>query len=288
MATGEGYWWYIEFLGCHVSEESMAALADLSGSIGSEEYDSDGKIGMKAYYRSVHDLDFWVARIEKLLGLFPGISIADTGKIKKQKWNTEWKEAFPPLPVGDSFIVMAPWHRGKDLAGRIPLYIYPGSAFGTGYHESTQIALSLLEKYIRIGDDVADIGTGSAILTIAAVKKGAGHVFSRDIDPAVADEVARNLAQNGIPEGYVTFDTGNLLQGFGHRVDMLVANILIGPLTALVPDLQSVLKSGGKAVFSGMVLKEKESFVKLLESCGFSVADEKTSNDWWGVVVEKS
>ena len=288
MSAGESYWWYVTFESCHVSEETMASLAGLSGSIGTEEYDMGDKIEMRAYYRSSHDLGFWMARIRKILNSFPGISVLDTGKIENRKWNTEWKEAFPPLPVGKTFIVMAPWHRGKEIAGRTPLYIYPGSAFGTGYHESTQIALTLIEKHLCPGDTMADIGTGSAILTVAAVKKGAAHVFSRDIDPTVAGEGARNLSQNGIPEEYVDFETGNLLKGFCHKVDLLVANILIDPLMMMIPDLGAALKPKGKAIFSGLVLKEKTIFVELLESHGFTVIDEMTSADWWGVVVEKS
>lgn len=288
MPTLDSFWWYVTLEGKKVSEEILASLAELSGSIGTEEHEQGEKIRVRAYYRSSHDLGFWMERINQALGPWPEIAVVDTGKIENQRWHTEWKEAFPPLEVGNTFIVMAPWHKGKEPADRIPLYIYPGSAFGTGYHESTQIVLSLLEKHLHLGDVVADIGTGSAILSIAALKKGASHVFSRDIDPAVGEEVNRNLSQNAIPAEFVNFETGNLLQGFDHKVDLLLANIVVEPLKRMIPDVRDILEENGRGIFSGIVTREKAAFLDVLESNGLSVIDELTCSDWWGVVVEKA
>lgn len=287
MSEKESYWWYVTLEGENVSEEVMASLADLSGSIGTEQHDQGERVRFRSYYRSSHDLGFWMERLRQTLEPWPEITVVDTGKIENQRWNTEWKEAFPPLPVGKGFIVMAPWHRGKEPDDRIPLYIYPGSAFGTGYHESTQIVLSLLEKYIRPQDVVADIGTGSAILSIAALKKGASHIFCRDIDPAVEEEVSRNLAQNDISEDHVEFETGNLLEGFSRKVDLLLANIVVEPLTRMVPSVASVLNDNGRAIFSGLVIKESQPFIKLLKENGLSVIEDISCMDWWGVAVEK-
>ncbi len=286
MPVLDSFWWYVTMEGEKVPEEVMASLADLSGSIGTEQHDQGEKIRIRAYYRSSQDLGFWMQRIKQTLDPWPEISVVDTGKIENQKWHTEWKEAFPPLEVGKTFIVMAPWHKGKEPAGRIPLYIYPGSAFGTGYHESTQIVLSLLERHLRRGDVVADIGTGSAILSIAALKMGASHVFSRDIDPAVSEEVYRNLNQNSIPHELVDFKTGNLLQGFDHKVDLLLANIVVEPLKRMIPDVKTILTEKGRAIFSGLVTREKNDFIQILESNGLLVTDEITCSDWWGVLVE--
>lgn len=286
MPVLDSFWWYVTMEGEKVPEEVMASLADLSGSIGTEQHDQGEKIRIRAYYRSSQDLGFWMQRIKQTLDPWPEISVVDTGKIENQKWHTEWKEAFPPLEVGKTLIVMAPWHKGKEPADRIPLYIYPGSAFGTGYHESTQIVLSLLEKHLRRGDVVADIGTGSAILSIAALKMGASHVFSRDIDPAVSEEVYRNLDQNSIPHELVDFKTGNLLQGFEHKVDLLLANIVVEPLKRMIPDVKSILTERGRAIFSGLVTKEKKDFIQILESNGLLVKDEITCSEWWGVLVE--
>ena len=121
-----------------------------------------------------------------------GVTISDMGKIENRPWHTEWMDAFPPLNVGEHLVVMAPWHAGKEESGRLPVFIYPGSAFGTGYHQSTQAVLTLLERYLKKGDAVADIGCGSAILSIAALKMGAAIAYARDLDPSVVDEAVRS------------------------------------------------------------------------------------------------
>ncbi|MDY3867856.1 MAG: 50S ribosomal protein L11 methyltransferase, partial [Pyramidobacter sp.] len=214
--------------------------------------------------------------------------IKDMGKIENRPWNTEWMDAFPPLNVGKNLVVMAPWHAGKEDKGRLPVYIYPGTAFGTGYHESTQSVLTLVERYIRPGDTVADIGCGSAILSIAALKMGAVKAYARDLDPSVMDEAVRNtLELNGIPSDRLDIGVGDLLKGFDHKVDLLMANILYEPLRAMLPDVAGVLNPGGRAIFSGMVIKEGEVFKTLLEENGLRLIDEITSGDWCGLAAEK-
>ncbi|MGB4209325.1 MAG: 50S ribosomal protein L11 methyltransferase, partial [Thermovirgaceae bacterium] len=127
---GEGFWWYVTLEGQEGNEDDLSALADLSGSIGSEIRELPGRIAVKAYYRSTRDLGFWIGRVQDVISPWPGVKIVDMGRIENRQWHTAWKEAFPPLEVGRSLVVMAPWHRGKEPRGRIPLYIYPGSAFG--------------------------------------------------------------------------------------------------------------------------------------------------------------
>ena len=156
--------------------------------------------------------------------------------------------------MGEKLVVMAPWHAGKEDRGRLPVYIYPGSAFGTGYHQSTQAVLTLLERYLHEGDVVADIGCGSAILSIAALKMGASLAYARDLDPSVVSEAVRNtLELNGLPAEKLDIAVGDLLKGFDHKVDLLMANILFEPNKALLPDVSHTLNDGGRAIFSGMV-----------------------------------
>ena len=284
--SAESFWWYVTLEGGAGSEDVLASLADMSGSIGSEESGVEPAVRLRAYYRSSQDLGYWVERLGEALTPWPEVKIADMGKIENKAWHADWKEAFPPLPVGEKLVVLAPWHRGSEPEGRMPLYIYPGSAFGTGYHESTQIVLVLLERMKLAGLEGADIGTGSGILAICAVKLGAGRVLARDLDPAVLTEVRFNLGLNAIDAGQVVPVEGNLLEGMDAPVDFLTANIIIEPLLEMLPAVPGALKEGGRAVFSGLLLKERTRFLEALEARGLYPVDEISMNDWWGVAVE--
>ncbi len=287
MAGAESFWWYITLEGETGLEEEMVSLADLSGGIGSEEHESPEKILLRIYYRTSHDLGYWLDELNRIIEPLSGITAVDMGKIENRQWHTEWKEAFPPLPVGEEFVVLAPWHRGSEPRDRIPLYIYPGSAFGTGYHESTQIALTLLERHMKPHWDVADIGTGSGILFIGAIRLGAGKVYARDLDPAVLDEVLNNMELNGIFREEVDLKEGDLLKDFNHQVNLLMANIIIEPLISMVPHVPAVLKDDGIAIFSGLLVKENIMFTEAIGKAGLKIIDELEQNEWWGVAVTR-
>lgn len=288
MSVKESFWWYITLEGDLENEEDLSALGELSGSIGSEIQEFPGRIALKAYYRTTHDLGFWMERVQGIITPWPGIRMVDMGRIENRQWHTVWKEAFPPLEVGRRFIVMAPWHRGNEPEGKTPLYIYPGSAFGTGYHESTQIALELLEDIVKPGMIVVDVGTGSGILAIASVKLGAKEVRARDLDPAVLSEVRENLLLNDISEEKVRVETGDLLNGFEGPVDILCANIVFDPLASMVPMISGVLSRDGYAVFSGLTFKEKEAFMEILSAEGLYPVREVVKGDWWGVTASRT
>ncbi len=282
----KSFWWYITLETKSGNEEALASLADLSGSIGSEVIEGNGRVGIRAYYRSHFDLGFWLERVGEVLSPWPEIAVRDMGKIENRAWHTTWKEAFPPLEVGRNLVVMAPWHKDSVQTDKTVLYIYPGSAFGTGYHETTQIVLELMEGIMRPGMITADIGTGSAILAIGAVKMGAERVWARDIDPAVLAEASENCALNGIPDGVINIEQGDLLNRFDHKVDLLTANIVIEPLLVLLPSVKAVLKPQGVAIFSGLVRKERELFLEALEENGLKILSELEKGDWWGVSAQ--
>ena len=288
MPDVDKYWWYIVLSGPIGSEETLGSIAEDSGSIGSLSTGEGTRASIQIYYRSNKDLGEWLKTLQPYLEARDDITISDMGKIENRPWNTEWMDAFPPLNVGEKLVVMAPWHAGKQEDGRTPIFIYPGTAFGTGYHQSTQTVLTLLERYIKKGDTVADIGCGSAILSIAALKMGAEKAYARDLDPSVIDEAVRNtLELNGIAAERLDLAVCDLLKGFDHKVDLLMANILFEPNMALLPDVAGVLNDGGRAIFSGMVVEEGEKFKEKLEENGLRLAEELILDDWCGIAAEK-
>ena len=284
MQNSDNYWWYITIRSEAGQEDNLFSLADISESIGTELQElPDGNSRLRMYYRSNEEIAFWKGRLLEAMKEFPGVEIEDWGKIENQPWNVAAEEAFPPLPVGRGLVVLAPWHKGSEPADRTALYINPGSAFGTGYHESTQIVLELLEKYIRPGVTTADIGTGSGILTL---KMGAGRAYARDIDPTVIEEVRKNFELNELDLEKIDLATGDLLKDFGHTADILTANILLDPLTTMVADVPAVIGKDGVAIFSGMLEKEKPVFLKALAEAKMAPVEELVRGEWWGVAAK--
>lgn len=278
----ESYWWYITLEATRGNEEVLSSLVEMAGCLGCEEADKGDKACLRAYFHPEKPLEHWLMSVSSLAENWPGVTVADMGKIDNQPWHKEWMEAFPPLNVGHNLVVMASWHADAyQPSGRVPLYIHPGSAFGTGYHESTQAALTLIERHLKPGSRVADIGCGTAILSIAALKLGATSVRARDLDPEAVSEALRNSMElNDITSQQLTVEQGNLLVGFDEQVDLIVANILYEPLCAMVSDVKRCLKPEGIAIFSGMIEREADAFEVKLKGQGFDVFDRVQLADW--------
>ena len=285
-----GFWWSVEFEAEAGGEENNPArqeerlfdLAVLSGAMGSELFEEGERLVLRAAYRSSRELDGLLADLRGLLADFPGVTLRAHGKVENRPWHTQHLEAFPPLDAGRGLVVMAPWHRDAAPEGRLPILIYPASAFGTGYHESTRIALELLEESVRKGDTIVDVGTGTGILFIAALKLGAARAVARDLDPTALDEVRRNMELNELPPILCDLAVGDLLKGVEAEADLLTANILLEPNRALLLDVPRVLRPTGAAIFSGMTAAERGLFLPALSASGLSVEKELRMGDWWG------
>jgi len=291
--NSNNFWWSIELEAeGGGAEEALFTLADLSGSVGSElleenkENEKNGVKVLRAAYLTSRDVSHWLAAIDSLMENFPNVRVRSHAKIENKPWHTEHLEAFPPLPVGDGLVVAAPWHKGsvaEAFSSRLPVYIHPSSAFGTGYHESTQIALSLVEKFLKAGDVILDMGTGSGILFIAGLKLGAAHAVARDIDPVAVAESKRNMEVNGIPESACDLCAEDIFDAqIAVQADVLTSNILLSPNIKLLGRLKNILKPSGVAIFSGMTAAERTEFLPALSEAELSIMEELTINDWWG------
>ena len=287
---GGGFWWTVEF-GLAASEnrawdeERLTDLAALSGALGSELLDEADSVVLRADYRATGDIGGLLRNLRGLAGSFEGVELRRHYKTESRPWHTQHIDAFPPLDVGRSLAVMAPWHKGSGAVGRIPIYIYPASAFGTGYHESTRIALELMEPAIRRDSVVIDVGTGSGILFIAALKLGAARALARDLDPAVMSEVRRNMELNELAPGLCDLAVGNLLDGVEARGNIVTANILLAPNLTLLPEVRRVLEPEGRAVFSGMTETERAVFLPALAPAGLALEREHRIGGWWGCMA---
>ena len=291
------FWWTIEFSmplsGGNTArgEEILSTIATLTDALGSFIFIEDGKLFLRADYESSQEFDELLFKVKHYLDMpdFKDVTLTRCYKTDERPWDTQHYDAFPPLEVGKKLIVTAPWHeKAKHIPGRTVINVYPAGAFGTGYHESTQIALTLLEEIVKFGDIILDVGTGTGILFIAALKLGAGKAIARDIDPDAIDEAWRNVNLNGINPKVCEISQGDLLKNFKEEVNIMTSNILLKPNVSMLPDVKSVLKPKGHAIFSGMTTVESEMFLSVLEASGLSVEKELKIGDWWGCRAVKA
>lgn len=210
------------------------------------------------------------------------LTISET-RIDEEDWANNWKQYYKPLPIGRRLLVCPSWEKeglSPDLQqGRKVLLMDPGMAFGTGAHHTTRMCLELLDKRVKEGDAVLDIGCGSGILAIAALLLGADHAQCVDIDPVAERVVHENLVTNGIEDARCTVRTGNFItderlrKAVGNGYDIVVANIVASVIIALAPFVPALLKKGGLFMTSGIIDERAEEVAAALERAGFAIVE---------------
>ncbi len=209
--------------------------------------------------------------------------------ITEEDWSSNWKEHFKPLRVGSRLVIKPTWESFPETADDIILELDPGMAFGTGAHPTTLLCLSMLEKYLTSAMNseaktlsALDVGTGSGILSIAAVKLGVARVTAIDIDPEAVRVAEENCVLNKVDSSVSVSDTP--LQVVQGRYDIVLANILAEELVRMAPELVRRMAPGGTLILSGILL-EKEDLV-LDGFAGFAVTlGEVVREQEWSCVV---
>ena len=232
-----------------------------------------------------HAADELIAEIGHAAGGFA--PEASRRKIEPVDWSTRWREGLGSRSFGR--LTVAPSWAPAPVDSRRPIVVLdPETAFGSGEHGSTRVALSLLERLVRPGDFVLDLGSGSGILALAAVKLGATRAVGIENDPEANVVAARNASRNGVEEAveFLDGDAGDLAPLLG-PADLVLSNIRRSANTALLPAIARALIAGGTAIFSGMEVAEAPLFLPALESAGFTVLEERTDTGWWGVAARR-
>jgi ribosomal protein L11 methyltransferase len=179
-----------------------------------------------------------------------------------------------------------PWLAHEVAGAELPIVIEPAMAFGTGEHETTRSMLALMQQVVRPGDLVADLGAGSAVLSIAAARLGAARVAAIEIDPDAIGNAEENVSRNGVG-GRVTVVEGDaaLLLPLVAPVNVIAANIISSVLRALSLVMRAALAPGGRAVLSGILVTEREDTLDWLARDGWTVESEHREGDWWSSVI---
>ena len=216
-------------------------------------------------------------------GIQPHPATIDLKHVKSEKWEEAWKSAFPPQRVGRGIIIAPTWSDISHDKTEILIQLDPGLAFGTGYHPTTRLTLELLEPTVKSHHQVADIGTGSGILTIAAIKLGAKHVDAIDIDPTAIPVAATNFQVNGVAS-QVCLSQGDGLKGIENRYHLIIGNILTKAILPIIPFCAQRLYPEGIVIFSGILETELAQVQSVLEANQFQcleVESESEDNITW-------
>lgn len=200
-------------------------------------------------------------------------------------WENNWRAFYKPMEIGERLIVVPDWETA-DPKGRVELRLEPGLAFGTGSHATTRLCLTALEKYVKPGMHLADLGCGSGILSIAALLLGAKDAFACDIDEKAVDIAYANAALNGVGRDRYTVRAGDVLtdaglqKELGDGCDIVVANIVADVIIALAPAVGKLLKKDGLFIASGIIDERAAEVRSVLEAQGFTVAEANQSEGW--------
>jgi ribosomal protein L11 methyltransferase len=216
----------------------------------------------------------------------PGVTL-ETAALADVDWSREWKRGIRAHTVG-ALTVAPPWLVDEGHPGTT-IVIEPAMAFGTGEHATTRGVLALMQAVMRAGDRVADLGAGSAVLSIAAVRLGASRVVAIELDGDAIPNAEANLAANGVGTG-VTVIQGDaaVLLPLVAPVDLVVANILSGVIRHLLPVIGSALVPGGRAIFSGITSAEADDMRGVLSAAGWRMIQELDQEGWWTAAAARA
>lgn len=220
----------------------------------------------------------------ELRSAFGGAVAGTSRPLPEVDWSRRWRDGLGPRVIGR--LSVTPSWAVPDDAGPATVIIDPETAFGTGEHGSTRIALTLLDRYLEPGSRVLDFGSGSGILAIAAVKLGAARATGIELDPEVEPIAAANVVRNGVADrvSCLTGDAAALAPLLA-PVDLILSNILRSVNETLLPLIRTSLAPGGIAIFAGMEHAERPLFLAALERAGLTVFDEAVDGDWWGLAA---
>lgn len=263
--------------------------------------EDDGTARISFYLEPEQDNEAVLAAVREGLdeirgwGVDIGAGTIESARTEDKDWINNWKQYFHQFYV-DDILITPSWEPVKpEDQGKLLIQIDPGTAFGTGMHETTQLCIRQIRRYVTGGTVLLDVGTGSGILSIAALKLGAERALGTDLDPCAVSASLENMAVNGIGEDRFRVLLGNLIDNrdvqeqVGYeRYDMVTANILAEVLVPLTPVVARHLKKGGIYITSGILDEKEETVTEAVKAAGFEVLEVTRQGEWVSVTARKN
>ena len=210
---------------------------------------------------------------------------SETEGVEQEDWQNGWRKYYHPMDVGQRLAIVPSW---QDYdTDRVKLILDPGLAFGTGGHETTNLCLEVLDERVKGGERVLDIGTGSGILAIAALKLGAAVAEGVDIDPVAVRTAGENAALNGVADK-LTVLVGDLSDKASGKYDIITANIVANAILSLAPAVPGLMAEGATFIASGIIDSRKDEVIAGLEKAGLAVVEVKEKRGWECIVCKKA
>jgi len=276
----------------NLAEELIATASTMQPTCGSSQDATDPRKWSVYFERADEAANFKQQLTE--LASDAGIASLDTSEpteVPRENWHDGWRQYFKPVELGDRILIVPAWEedlaRSATAQGKLALRLEPGMAFGTGTHATTQLCLQIAEGALRAGDRVLDVGTGSGVLAIAAMKLGAVEALGTDIDPEVEENFDENLRLNEVSPAQVKLLIGDGEGARDKQFDFIFCNMLMNEFTPLLPGLSTMLKTGGRMILSGLLATEEDEVTMLLKPLPLSIKSRHYSGEWAALLLEK-
>ncbi|MDM5249331.1 MULTISPECIES: 50S ribosomal protein L11 methyltransferase [unclassified Lysinibacillus] len=256
------------------------------------DFPKDGVI-VKAYLSESSFLNETVEEIKAAItnltnfNIDIGENVVSIVEVNEEDWATAWKQYYHPVKISERFTIVPTWEEYTPVStDELIIELDPGMAFGTGTHPTTVMCLQGLEKAVKEGDLVIDIGTGSGVLSIGAALLGAKSVHALDLDEVAVRSAQENVTLNKVDDTVSVFH-GNLLDTVKEPADVVVANILAEIIMSFTDDAFSIVKPGGLYVTSGIIGAKRDDVKAALEASGFVIEEVLLMEDWVAIIARR-
>lgn len=256
------------------------------------DFPKDGVI-IKAYLSESSFLNETVEEIKAAItnltnfNIDIGENVVSIVEVNEEDWATAWKQYYHPVKISERFTIVPTWEDYTPVStDELIIELDPGMAFGTGTHPTTVMCLQGLERVVKEGDTVIDIGTGSGVLSIGAALLGAKSVHALDLDEVAVRSAQENVVLNKVEDTVSVFH-GNLLDTVKEPADVVVANILAEIIISFTDDAFSIVKPGGLYVTSGIIGAKRDDVKVALEASGFVIEEVLLMEDWVAIIARR-
>jgi ribosomal protein L11 methyltransferase len=238
--------------------------------------------------RTEWDGDRFHKMVTELRNLINAISVnaeVQLREIPETNWNEQWEKTIQPIEIGERLVIKPSWCEYRNPGNKIIIQIDPKMSFGTGYHETTRLTLRLLEKYIHGINSMLDVGTGTGVLAIAAVKLGAASAWGIDIDEWSIDNANENIVLNDVADKVTINDTP--VTAINRTFRLITANLTLNTNSELLPVFKKILRDSGIILFSGLLSSDAETMRSRLKEEQFTILEELSENEWIAIAARK-